>query len=196
MSALYPIATIAQLFEALEKANFTPEDIIKLKDFNDLAGVRGLLYGWSKISCLECSINLDVSPFIPEGLKLESHCGGPAWEFSPAKVVLCLTDSQKEKSTTGHDLLKEIVDYHPLNANVLDYLLLRPELIPEDWKNKTIYFWGTIYSEPEDGPCVRFLYWKAGRWHSFHSCLKDDFDYNDFAACYLEPLPKSINAYC
>lgn len=29
MSVLYPITTITQLFEALEKAGFTPEDIIK-----------------------------------------------------------------------------------------------------------------------------------------------------------------------
>lgn len=132
-------------------------------------------------------------------MSLESHLGGSPWEFDSTKVTLYLADSQKEKSITGYALRKELNNHLTLNANVLDYLLLRPELIPEDWKDKTIYFWGTIYSdysESEGDLCVRYLYCKASKWYSFYSCLNEDFEYDDFAACYLEPLPKSINAYC
>ena len=59
-----------------------------------------------------------------------------------------------------------------LNANVLDYLLEHPELIPKKWKKYRIVFWGTIYRfNKESGPSegkefVRCLYFYKGlkRW--------------------------------
>jgi hypothetical protein len=51
-----------------------------------------------------------------------------------------------------------------LNANVLDYLIEYPELIPEEWKTiKGVIFYGTIYKFGSN-ECVRFLRWRAGRW--------------------------------
>jgi len=54
-----------------------------------------------------------------------------------------------------------------MNANVLDYLLAHPELIPEDWKNKYVFFWGTIYRYSSGGlrslPLLEWLQVALGR---------------------------------
>lgn len=52
-----------------------------------------------------------------------------------------------------------LADKPVLNANVLDYLLARQELIPAEWKGKAVFFWGAIYRYPDGNLCVRRLYW-------------------------------------
>ena len=51
-----------------------------------------------------------------------------------------------------------------LNANVLDYLLANPHLIPEEWKGKYVFFWGTVYHRRDGDPCVRCLGWNGAGW--------------------------------
>ena len=62
-----------------------------------------------------------------------------------------------------------------MNANVLDYLLAHPELIPEDWKNKYVFFWGTIYRYSSGGLCVRYLCWNGSKWRWDGNWLAHDF---------------------
>ena len=66
----------------------------------------------------------------------------------------------------GVELRKELSNkgVAVLNANVLDYLLARPGLIPEEWKGKRTYFFGTIYCRPDGEPCVRYLYDLNDEW--------------------------------
>jgi hypothetical protein len=73
---------------------------------------------------------------------------------------------QNVRHIKGSDLLKELGEESVLNANVLDYLLLHPEIIPEDWKGKYVYFWGTIYEYTLGRLYVRFLRFNDGRWYS------------------------------
>src|SRR3989344_1449663 len=92
-------------------------------------------------------INLDAIPFIPGGWQIESHQKGGHWEWDLKKVALFQSEGQKGgKGMKGYWLKKELEEQPVLNANVLDWLLTHPELIPEEWKGKkSIYFWGTTY---------------------------------------------------
>ncbi len=87
------------------------------------------------------------------------------------KVILQLVKRQTRNGVIqGHELRKELENGKLvlLNANLLDYLLEHPELIPDAWKGKVVFFWGTIYRHSV-GPIVRFLRWDDGRWcgHSY-----------------------------
>ncbi len=121
-------------------------------------------------------INCDVDPFIPEGWKVEEHKkGGQQLVWDSTKVVLFLSDKQKNgKSIKGHDLRKELTGLPVLNANVLDYLISHPELIPESWKGQFVYFWGTIYRYADGHLYVRCLCWGDGRWCWDYDWLRND----------------------
>jgi hypothetical protein len=57
-----------------------------------------------------------------------------------------------------------------MNANVLDFLLANPDLIPEEWKKdehgntRYIFFWGTVYRDRGGDLYVRYLCWGGDRW--------------------------------
>ena len=109
-------------------------------------------------------VNLDANPFIPEGWKVESHTKGGKIPFNPNMVDLYLSDEQENGSIQGNDLRKKVETKNPYNANLLDFYLDHPELIPESWKGKEIFFWGTIYRNADGRLCVRYLYWDGVRW--------------------------------
>lgn len=50
-----------------------------------------------------------------------------------------------------------------LDARVMEELLAKPELIPDEWKGKMVFFWGTIFWSG-GGLCVACLRWDDGRW--------------------------------
>jgi len=80
-------------------------------------------------------------------------------------MKLYLAKSQRPgKLVEGTKLRKELEGQPILNACVLDYLLAHPELIPEEWKGKTVLFWGTIYHDLHDNLVVRYLYWEDNGW--------------------------------
>ena len=79
----------------------------------------------------------------------------------------------------GNKLRKELQSRKVLNANVLDYLLAHPELIPEEWKGKCLFFWGTIYRRSNGHLYVRFLYWFGDRWRWVGGWLDDGWRGND-----------------
>jgi len=109
-------------------------------------------------------IDCDSAPFIPKGWLLEEHRRNGFFEFDPAKISLYLSRKQKIGSIGGHDLRKDLSDKPVMNANVLDYLLAHPEIIPEEWKNKYIFFWGTIYRYSDGSLYVRCLDWVGSGW--------------------------------
>ena len=175
MSTTYSIGAMNQLGDALENAGFSTEDVTKLKQFSNLKGFKDVLNGKAEISYPEHLIDCDSAPFIPNGWSVEEHKKGGFFKFDPAKISLYLSKKQKKGSIGGHDLRKELSDKPVMNANVLDYLLAHPELIPEEWKGKYIFFWGTIYRRSVGSLCVRFLYWHGSKW--YWSCLWLDYDF-------------------
>ena len=117
-------------------------------------------------------VDLDADPFIPEGWSVAKkddgtpcHTKGGKILFSPNMVDLYLSEEQRTVLTQGDDLRKKVEVKNPYNANLLDFYLAHPELIPESWKGKAVYFWGTIYYFTDGRRCVRFLFFGGKRCH-------------------------------
>jgi len=70
------------------------------------------------------------------------------------------------------------------NANLLDYLLAHPELIPDSWKGKAVFFWGKIYRVSSGRLYVRYLFFHGHgeRWSWSYHWLDYDFDSDSPAA--------------
>ena len=137
-----------------------------LSEGSILTDVLKIIKGQAEIKIIEHPIDCDATPFIPNGWSVKEHKKGGMFKFNPKKISLHLSKKQKKGSIEGNDLRKELANQPPvLNANVLDYLLDYPELIPEEWKGKYIFFWGTIYRSSDGGLRVRCLGWDGSRWY-------------------------------
>lgn len=126
-------------------------------------------------------IDTNKDPVIPyEDWTVEEHIKNGKIEWNPKKVSLYISEKQKSGYINGNELRKEIKN--PLNANVLDYLLNNPHLIPEEWKQdeqgqtRYIFFWGTIYRDSDDDLYVRCLYWRVGHWQAGYYWLGIQWD--------------------
>lgn len=172
-----------QLMDKLEAAGYTAEDITKLGQSKHLPEIKDVLNGRGVISYPQHLIDCDAAPFRPDGWSVENHIKGGQLEWNPTRVKLYLAKSQKPgKLVEGSKLRNELEGQMVLNANVLDYLLKNPELIPDEWKGKAIFFWSTIYRYSLDGLCVRYLFWNDSRWSWSYRWLYESFYDNDLAA--------------
>lgn len=127
-----------------------------------------------KLLCEDCgavieqptpAIDCDVAPFVPSGYTVESHKKGGQFVWDASKVELYLDDEQRKSFIRGTELLEKLEGEKVLNANVLDYLLKNPHLIPEEWKGKYIFFWGTVYRHAGGSLYVRYLRWDGSSWY-------------------------------
>jgi hypothetical protein len=126
-----------QLADSFDVAGFTPDHITKLRQYKELAKIKDVLDGYAEIKPIEHLINCDANPFVPRGWKVEEHKKSGQIKWDPAKILLHLSKNQKGgKVINGNNLRKELENLPVLNANVLDYLLANPHLIPNKWKGK------------------------------------------------------------
>ena len=143
-----------ELFGRFKNGSLDPQTVLN--------GLQRLLEGDSGQYVI---IDCDSDPFIPDGWTVEEHRKGGQFQWDSAKVSLYLSKRQKGgKLITGDDLRREPEGQPVLNANVLDYLLAHPELIPDEWKGKYIFFWGTIYRNRVGRLYVRDLAWNGDGW--------------------------------
>lgn len=84
--------------------------------------------------------------------------------FDPNDLVLHVEPEQKKGTITG-TVLRERMKGKGVSAAILDYLLKHTKLIPEEWKGKYVFFWGTIYRNSDGNLYVRYLYWNDSRWN-------------------------------
>lgn len=109
-------------------------------------------------------IDTSLQPFIPSSWSIESHHPGGSFEWDASKVVLHLEEEQKGGTIIGTELRKRLEGLPVMNACLLDFLLANTGLIPEEWKDSAVFFWGTIYRGEAGGLYVRCLYWDCGCW--------------------------------
>ncbi len=176
------VSQAAELKLAFRRNGWNNAEIKTLSEGDILADVLKVIKGQAEIKMIEHLIDCDSAPFIPGGWTVEEHKKGGLFKFDPVKISLYLSKKQKKGNSGGHDLRKELSDKPVMNANVLDYLLAHPELIPEEWKGKYIFFWGTIYRYSDGLLCVRCLGWGGSRWHWVCHWLDCDFGSGNPAA--------------
>lgn len=135
----------------------------------------------SKASTGDHVIDLDADPHIPyEGWKVKEHRKGGQFTWDPVKLQLYLSEDQKDNKIVGSELCCfELADKPTLNANLLDYLLDHPDLIPEEWKGKAVFFWGTIYRDSKGYQMVRYLGFGVSRWERDYGWLDGYFGAGD-----------------
>ncbi|MDP2703628.1 MAG: hypothetical protein Q8P01_00105 [bacterium] len=135
MSALetLDVGQANELKLAFRKHEWTNEDVKWLSEGNALAEVLRVRRGEAEIREAEHVINCDADPFVPDGWKVEEHQKGGLFKWDPAQVLLYLSELQRKGGAIkkGNELWKELAGKPVLNANVLDYLLAHPHLIPE-----------------------------------------------------------------
>ena len=181
------VGLAAKLKVAFARNGWTPELIDAACEGDKLGQFKQVLLGHAAINVLEHVMDCDADPFQPwqkDGWTVEEHQKGGSFKWDSAQVAFHLSSGQKgDKYIEGNKLRKELSDkgIPVLNANVLDYLLKNPHLIPEEWKRdgkgntRYIFFWGTIYRRRGGGLYVRYLCWRGGRWRWGYCWLDDDF---------------------
>jgi len=160
--------TVGQAHEldmAFDRNGWSAVEVKRLSEGDVLTAVRNVILGHAEIRPIEHVIDCDADPFTSSGWKVEEHKKGGLFKWDPKQVQLHLSSGQQNgKYIEGNKLRKELADKPVLNANVLDYLLAHPHLIPEEWKGKYVFFWGTIYRDSGGYFYVRYLYWLGGAW--------------------------------
>jgi hypothetical protein len=181
INSMLEVDQAIELREAFCRGNWTDAEIERICEEGFLAKVREVLLGRAEIKTVSHIIDCDADPFVPKGWKVDEHKKGGQLELDPAKIQLYLSPDQKD----GNKLRKELADKPVLNANVLDYLLAHPRLIPEEWKKddngntRYTFFWGTIYCDFAGYLSVRCLYFYDGEWHWSYYWLGSDWsDHN------------------
>ena len=142
--------------------------------------------GDAVITVPEHLIDLDANPFIPyDGCKVEEHQKGGQFRWDASKVALYLSKKQRGSSYIDGNKLRDELKGKPVyNANLLGYLLKKPHLIPEEWKGKFVFFWGTIYRHSGGDLYVRCLYWDGDGWYWGDDWLDGGWRDYYFAACF------------
>ncbi len=181
------VGLAAKLKVAFARNGWTEQLIDAACEGDKLGQFKQVLLGHAAINVVEHVIDCDAQPFVPDGWSVEEHQKGGAfkWDKATQKDALYLSKGQAgSKYIEGNKLRKELSDKSTpvLNANVLDYLLANPHLIPEEWKGKYVFFWGTVYRGRGGGLYVRCLCWGDGRWDWSGDWLGSGFDGNDPAA--------------
>lgn len=173
------VGLAAKLKVAFARNGWTPELIDAACEGDKLGQFKQVLLGHAAITVVEHVIDGDAQPFVPDGWSVEEHQKGGAfkWDKETHKDALYPSKGQAgSKYIEGNKLHKELTDKSipVLNANVLDYLLANPHFIPEEWKGKYVFFWGTVYRHRVGRLCVRYLFWFGGRWGWSYQRLDDD----------------------
>jgi len=126
-------------------------------------------------------------------LEIVEHREMGTIEWNPKNVKLHLEPKQKQGFMVGKELYERLKNKPVLNATVLEYLFENQELIPESWKGKYVYFWGTIYRGSSGSLCVRYLYFCGGQWNWLYDWLGADWCSNDPAAVLVSISPLSFD---
>lgn len=122
----------------------------------------------------EHMVDADAPAYSPSYLIVHEHQKGGMVDVS--KIALYVTPEQEKGLVDGKEIQKALVGQPTLNACILDYLLAHTDIIPQEWKGKYVYFWGTIYRVSDGNLCVRCLCWNDGQWYWSNGCLDYGWD--------------------
>ncbi len=127
-------------------------------------------------------INANLDPFTPKDFWISEHR-----KMGTVQVVLkdIKFFRHEGQSAPGFgirgDVLKRGLPATVLNANFLDYLFGHQDLIPDEWKKYSVFFWGTIFCWQQKFfvPC---LAWSGTKWVYGYKAVTDVFFFKHPAA--------------
>lgn len=144
---------------ALCSAGYSDEEVKQLSNRKLLSQVRQILIGHATIREHDHIIDCDAPPWIPfDQWEVEEHLKGGQLKWVIEQHAHALQFYERMECAEFNE---RFFGKPVLNANVLDYLLTRTHLIPEEWKGRRVLFLGTRYRDcrKEDGRLyVRKLY--------------------------------------
>ncbi len=156
---------------AFRRNGWSNADVKKLCEGDMAAKILPVVREHGRVIVDQHIVDLGAHPFVPSGWKVMNHQKGGQLIWSPEKVKLYLSERQKGKEKfTGSMLQREFGMECEMNTNLLDYLLVYPELIPDSWQKGDngwplrICFWGTIYRDPGGACYIRYLYFDMNEW--------------------------------
>ena len=109
-----------------------------------------------------------MTPYNPTSFEVESDNGNFVKDVK--KIKLHFEPEQRESYIGGEILAKRMKD-KGMNSNTLKYLLDNQKEIPEEWKGKYIYFFGTILRRSDGNRYVLYLCWRGGEWDWLYGWL-------------------------
>lgn len=159
----------------------------------------GRIAGEPKIIKIDRVKPFNPAEFIGSGWSIwrgPKDCNGLKGEEEQDKIALALTEVDLNKirfetmlkldetRVNGEEKLTRLkkAGHIRLDAKIFQTLLENPNLIPEEWKEKTngkttyIFFDGTILRSPDGDRCVLCLCWDGGKWYWRYYWLDYDFD--------------------
>lgn len=172
-----------EIEQGAKKIGFIENDFRSLaKDEEKLRQVLAFLRVGGSGAAQQNIIDCDAVPFIPNGLRIEKNDQLPGrvrgqFVFDNDIKLYLSPNQQGGKVIKGLKLMNELAKMPVLPANVLDYWLKSPHMIPDELKKdengKTLYtfFWGTIYRDSDGSLCDRYLYFYGGEWYSGYGWL-------------------------
>ena len=175
-----------ELVMAFVRCGWNATEMKKLTKGTTLKKIRNLP-GLLKPPVIHLSRNQYISKAI---VAVHKHIVDIPFEWDPSKVSFKLFGKQKKKegSVCGMELWKEMEKLPVFNANLLDYLIGNPYLIPEEWKVTSsgeiryIFFWGTTFLDEDSRICVACLYWNGYYWDKGYKFILTDWLSNEVSA--------------
>ncbi|MEK7520197.1 MAG: hypothetical protein AAB581_03090 [Patescibacteria group bacterium] len=157
---------------AFRRAGWTNRDVKRLTEGFTLEHILPIVRGYAEV--MPYTIDCDANPFVPYDWHVMEHRKMGLFEWDPTRIELFWSSDQRASSFSIADsdkVRQELAEKVVLNANVLDWLLQNPHLIPDEWMQKVngvslhTYFWGTIYANAHGDLFVRCLHRsKVVRW--------------------------------
>jgi hypothetical protein len=136
-------------------------------------------------------IDCDKKPDVQYGdtiLRIKEHRKMGDIEWNSVNVRLFQLQTQRHGFVKAAKLYDMLEDAPVLNAGVLDFLKYNTEYIPASWDEKVLYFFGTLFSGPDDEPCVGRLYyqWEGPIWQwGYASLAHTELSFRDAVPLYL-----------
>lgn len=133
---------------AARRAGATNADLKALSEGNMFARILPVLRGDASVT-IRHTIDCRAKPYTPKGWKIKFHRKRRSLALSPEMIELYWPGKGSE-DLAGSTIITKLSykgNKNILNANVLDFLLEHPELIPDEWKDLKVSFWGTRYND-------------------------------------------------
>jgi len=125
-------------------------------------------------------IDCEANPILPEGWTIIRHYkfGIVKWNIDNVSLYVVPKLQEKRNKIRGYDIRDATEGRFALNINAMKYLLRRQCLIPENWRDKAIVFWGTIARDHKRFPQVFYMYWdtESKRWKRSFAWVGAEFD--------------------